>query len=101
MSVKAENNQNIINICVQEFGGAASLFQFALQNNISPSQLLRQGQILQKDEDLITDKDVVMEFEDLNFIVVTGSETIPDFTGDFGKEFNEDFGESFKIEDND
>lgn len=98
MSIRTENNQNIINICVQEFGGASSLFQFALKNGISPSQLLRQGQILQKDESLIADKDIAMEFEDLNFIVVTGSSTTPDLVGDFGEEFNEDFGESFKIE---
>lgn len=98
MSIRTQNNQNIINICVQEFGGAGSLFQFALKNGISPSQLLRQGQVLQKDETLVVDKDVAMEFEELEFIVVTGSETTPDLVGDFGSEFSEDFGESFKVE---
>lgn len=99
MNVRTESGQNIINICVQEFGKADSLFQFAILNGISPSQLLRQGQVLKTDNSLVVDKDIAMEFE--TEIIVTGSSNVADFTGDFGQEFNEDFGESFKIEEND
>ena len=90
MTVK--ENQNIIDVCLQNYGSLESLFDLANDNSLSLNADLVVGQELTIDDALVLEEkaeEIVAFYSQNRTVVVTGFGEIP--SGSFNDDFNNDF----------
>lgn len=86
--MKVSFGQSILDIAIMAYGSVEGALSLAKDNDISLTQSLEAGQILQIEQPLIR-PDLVQYFIDENFIINTQGDTTTK------KEFNSDFNNDF------
>ena len=94
MIVKARDNQNIFDVCIQEFGTLEQLFVLLSDNNLGANSKLKSGQELTVNKTNVGDEDV-KDFVVLRNITLNNNqgEMLPPIAeGDYNNDYNLDFG---------
>lgn len=76
-TITIHSGQNILDICLQEYGSVEALMQLARDNNMSIDAELQAGQELLIDENNIVDKQVAALFARDNIKINTGEYSDP------------------------
>ena len=63
MSIIVQSHQNVLDLAIQEYGSAESAFDLALKNNLSVSDDLKPGKVLELPESIYKDTDVAGYYE--------------------------------------
>jgi len=71
MRYTVQNRQTLMDIALQELGDVAGLVALAQRNNMSITQELQAGNILEIDEGMILKKEVVQYFKSNQIIIVS------------------------------